>query len=52
MTQDVTTNPTRRHRRGSSVRARILGRPWEQGLPRLVLLTDVLAVLLLSLIHI
>lgn len=46
MTRNVTTNPTRRHHRGSSVRAGILGRPWEEGLPRLVLLTDVLAVLL------
>ena len=31
---------------GATVRRRVLGAPWEQGLPRLVLLVDVLAVVL------
>ncbi|MDO4239212.1 sugar transferase [Micrococcus sp.] len=44
MTQHAVTTAPRR--RGSSVRARVLGKQWEQGLPRLVLLVDVLAVLL------
>ncbi|MCV7734826.1 sugar transferase, partial [Micrococcus luteus] len=33
-------------RRGSSVRGRVLGRPWERGLPLLVLIVDLVAVLL------
>ena len=33
-------------RMGSTARGRVLGRPWERGLPRLVLVVDVVAVLL------
>ncbi|WP_231936565.1 hypothetical protein [Micrococcus luteus] len=33
-------------RRGSTVRGRVLGRPWERGLPLLVLIVDLVAVLL------
>ena len=40
----VTTSQTGRG--GSSVHARVLGAPWERGLPRLVLLADVVAVVL------
>ena len=33
-------------RMGSTARGRVLGRPWERGLPLLVLIVDVVAVLL------